>query len=88
MKGQKRDRRQAGGRKRIRGRPPSPLAPLKVQLDPHVKLDFARAADELHVPLSVLVEHLLHEVRGTEVGTSRIKAAFAKALASHARTAT
>jgi hypothetical protein len=84
MKKAKLEQRPSGGA-RTRGRPPNPLTPLRVQLDPHIKLDYLTAANELHVPLSVLVEHLLVQLRGPEVGTSRIRAAFAEALASHAR---
>ena len=85
MKKAKSEQRLSGGQ-RTRGRPPNPLTPLRVQLDPHIKLDYLTAANELRVPLSVLVEHLLVQLRGPEVGTSQIRAAFAEALASHART--
>jgi hypothetical protein len=72
---------------RTRGRPPTPLAPLTVTLDPRVKLDFTLAADELTVPLSFLVATLLENVRGREAGTANIKAAFRDAAAARAQTA-
>lgn len=81
-KGTKSHRRGRPGATRPRGRPPQPTAPLKVQLDPRIKLDYLLAADELRVPLSFLVEHILIDVRGDAAGTAKIKDAFARALAS------